>query len=151
MASRLAWRPQPRPYLIRPKVNEKGAGGEGSMMVRLVLIAGARGSLNFLTVMLLSKFVYLGSEICFESTLNDGRTCLGFCETWNQILFRNVSCVVSMRSHPPGSDFECTPVLCCLPQDMKGSQEVSQSEWQRQIAHQSIKIYVRPLHLHVLQ
>ena len=53
------------------KVNKKGAAGEGSMMVRLGRIAGARDSFNFLTVMLLSKFVCPDSEICFESNLNE--------------------------------------------------------------------------------
>ena len=47
------------------EVNKKGAAGEGSMMVRLGRIAGARDSLNFVTVMLLSKFVCPDSEICF--------------------------------------------------------------------------------------
>ena len=60
-------------------------------------IAGARDSLNFVSVMLLSKFVCPDSEICFESNLTEGCTCLGFCETRNQTLFRNVSCVVAIR------------------------------------------------------
>ena len=42
---------------------------------------GARDSLNFVAVALLSKFVCPGSEICSESHLNEGCTCLGFCET----------------------------------------------------------------------
>ena len=123
------------------KVNMKGAAGEGSMMVQLGRISGARDSLNFVTFMLLSKFVCPGSEICFESNLIERLVSLGFCETRNQILFRNVSCVVSTRCHPSGLGFRCTPVLCCLPQDMKGSQQVSQSEWQSQMAHQSTKLY----------
>ena len=39
------------------EVNKKGAAGEGSMMERLGRIAGACDSLNFVTVVLLSKFV----------------------------------------------------------------------------------------------
>ena len=68
---------------------------------------------------------------------------------WNseQIFFRSVSCVVVMRPLPQDSDFGCTPVLCCLPQDLKGSQEVSQSKWQSQRAHQSIKLYEFDLHI----
>ena len=58
--------PHPADGLLS-KVNKKGAGGKGSTMVRLGRIAGARDSLNFVTVMLLSKFVCPGSEICFES------------------------------------------------------------------------------------
>ena len=81
------------------------------MMVRLGRIAGARDSFNFLTVMLLSKFVCPDSEICFESNLNERLTSLGFCETRNQILFRNVFCVASTRPHHPGSGFGCAPVL----------------------------------------
>ena len=128
------------------EVNKKGAAGEGSMMVRLGRIAGARDSSY------VAKQFCPDSGICFESNLNERLTSLGFCETRNQILFRNVSCVVSTRSHHPGSGFGCTPVLCCLPQDMKVSQEVFQSEWQSQMAHQSSQIIrVRPLHLHVLQ
>ena len=51
------------------EVNEKGAAGEGSMIERSGRIAGACDSLNFVTVMLLSKFVCPDSEICFESNL----------------------------------------------------------------------------------
>ena len=49
--------------------------------------------------------------------------------------------MVVMCPLPQDSDFGCTLVLCCLPQDLKGSQEVSQSKWQSQRAHQSIKLY----------
>ena len=58
--------------------------------------------------MLFSKCVYLGSEICFESNLNKGLTCFGFFETRNQILFRNVFCVVSTRPHPQNIHFKNT-------------------------------------------
>ena len=51
------------------------------------------------------------------------------------------SCLVIMRLLPQDSDFGCTPVLCCLPQDLKGSWEVSQRKWQSQRAHQSINLY----------
>ena len=91
--------------------------------------------------MLLIKIVCPDSEICSESNLNERLTSLGFCETRNQILFRNVSCVASSRSHHPGSGFRCTAVLCCLTQDIKVSQEVFQSGKVR-LAHQSIKLYV---------
>ena len=111
------------------------------MMQRLGRIAGACDSLNFVTVMLFSKFVCPDSEICFESKLNERLTSLGFCEIRNQILFRNVSCVASTRHRHPGSGFGCTPVLCCLTQDMKVSEELFQSEWQSQTAHQSIKLF----------
>ena len=63
---------------------------------------------------------------------------VGFCETRNQILFRNVS----YGLHAPSSSgfgFRVYPVLCCLTQDLKVSQEVFQCEWQSQTAHQSIK------------
>ena len=35
----------------------------------------------------------------------------------------------------------CAPVLCGFRQDLKVSQEVSQSKWESQRAHQSIKLY----------
>ena len=126
---------------ILSEVNKKGAAGEGSMMVQLGRIAGACDCLNFVTAILLSKFVCPDSEICFESNLNEGLISLGFCETQNQILFRYVSCVASTRLHHLGSGFGCTPVLCCLTQDLKVSQEGFQCEWRSQTAHQSIKLY----------
>ena len=49
--------------------------------------------------------------------------------------------MASTRLHHPDSDFGCTPVLCCLTQDLKVSQEVFQCEWQSQTAHQSITLY----------
>ena len=49
--------------------------------------------------------------------------------------------MASIRLHQPGSGFGCTPVLCCLTQDLKVSQEVFQCEWQSQTAHQSIKFF----------
>ena len=122
-------------------MNKKGAAGEGSMMVQFGRIAGACACLNFVPAILLSKFVCLDSEICFENFFIEGVMGLGFCETWNQILFRNVSCVASTRLLHPGSGFGCTPVLCCLTQDLKDSQEVFQCEWRSHTAHQSIKLY----------
>ena len=107
---------------ILSELNKKGAAGEGSMMVQLGRIAGACDCLNFVTAILLSKFVCPDSESCFESNLNEGLKSLGFCETRNQILFWNVACVVSTRLLHRGSG--CTPVLCCLSQDLKVSQEV---------------------------
>ena len=126
---------------LQSEVNKKGAASEGSMMERLGRIAGACDSLNFVTLMLLSKFVCLDSEICFESNFNQRLTSFGFCETRNQIFFGNVSCVASTRHRHPDSGFGCILVLCCLTQDMKVSQEVFQSEWPSQTAHQSIKLY----------
>ena len=98
-------------------------------------------SLNFETVSLLSKFVCPDSEICFESNSNERIKCLGFCGTRKQIFFRIVSCVVVMRPHARNSDFGCTLVLWCMPQDLKVSQEVSQIEWQSLRAHKSIELY----------
>ena len=49
--------------------------------------------------------------------------------------------MVVMRLLPQVSVFGCTLVLCCLLQELKGTQEVSQSKWQSQRAHQSIKLY----------
>ena len=46
-----------------------------------------------------------------------------------------------MRPLPLNSDFSCALVLCGLLQDLKVSQDVSQSKWQSQRAHQSIKLY----------
>ena len=96
---------------ILSELNKKGAAGEGSMMVLLGRIAGACDCLNFVTAILLSKFVCPNAESCFESHLYEGLKSLGFCETRNQILFRNVSCVVSTRLLHPCSGFDCTPVL----------------------------------------
>ena len=50
------------------------------MVVQLGRIAGACDCLNFVTVMLLRKFVCPDSEICFESNLNERLVSLGFCE-----------------------------------------------------------------------
>ena len=97
--------------------------------------------------MLLSKFVCADSEICFESNLNERLTSLGFCDTRNQILFRNVSCVASARSHHPSSDFGCTPVLWHESFPGGFSEWVAKSD--STSVHQIIR--VRPLHLHVLQ
>ena len=43
--------------------------------------------------------------------------------------------------HHPGSGFGCTPVFCCLSQELKVFEEVFQCEWQSQTAHKSIKLY----------
>ena len=56
---------------ILSEVNEKGAAGEGSMMVQLGRIAGACDCLNFVTAILLNKFVCPDSESCFESNSNE--------------------------------------------------------------------------------
>ena len=87
--------------------------------VRCVQKTTSRISLNFEKVALLSKFVCLDSEICFESNSNEGIRCFGFCGTRKQIFFRIVSCDVVMRPLLRNSDFGCTFVLCCLPQDLK--------------------------------
>ena len=97
-------------------------------------------SSNFKTVAMLSKFVRLDSEICFELTSNEVIKCLGFCGTRKQIFFQSVSCEVVMRPLPQVSDFGFALVLCGSLQDLKVSQEVFQSEWQSQRAHQSIKL-----------
>ena len=82
--------------------------------------------LNFQTVAMLSKFVRLDSEICFEFTSIEEIKCLGFCGTRKQISFWNVSRVVVMRPLPQNSDFMCAPVLSGLLQDVTVSQDVSQ-------------------------
>ena len=111
----------------------KAAAGEGSTTVQLGRIAGACDCLNFVTAILLSKFVCPDSESCFESNLSAGLRSLGFCETRNQIVFRNVSCVVSTRLLHPGS-------LLLVPR-LESFPGVFQCEWQSQTAHQSIKFY----------
>ena len=78
---------------LQSEVNKKGAAVEGSMMERLGRIAKACDSLNFVTLMLLSKFVCLDSEICFESNFNQRLTSLEFCETRNQTFFTGMSLV----------------------------------------------------------
>ena len=102
--------------------------------------------LNCETVAMLSKFVRLDSEICFELTLNDEINCLGSCGTRKQVFFQNVSRVIVMRLLFLNSDFGCVTVLrmnilCGIPQDLKVSQDVSQGMWQNQRAHQFIKLY----------
>ena len=77
--------------------------------VRYVQKTTSHISFNFETVALLSKFVRLDSEICFESNLNEGIKCLGFCGTRKQIFSEMylewLSCVLFLRIRISGVRF----------------------------------------------
>ena len=74
--------------------------------VRYVQKTTSHINLIFETVALLSKFVRLDSEICFESNLNEGFNCFGFCGTRKQIFSGMslvwLSCILFFRIRVPG-------------------------------------------------